>query len=803
MTSAYDFKSIEEKWAKRWVEQKTYDAPAKPKREKRYILDMFPYPSGEGLHVGHVEGYTATDTLTRFTRQNGFDVLHPIGWDAFGLPAENYAIKQGLHPKRSTEQNITNFKRQIQSMGFSYSWANELSSADPVYYRWTQWMFLQLHKAGLAYQKDAAVNWCEQDQTVLANEQVVNGACERCGNEVVQKMMRQWFFKITDYADELLSGLDDLDWPEAIKASQRNWIGRSEGLIFTAPVKGLELSLETFSAHFEACYADTFVVIAPEHPLLEKLVAGTDTAEAVMDFAAGIIKERATTREEREPTGIFTGRYIINPLDGMELPIWVASFALAHYGTGVVKCSAHDERDFAFAKKYGLPLKACLLPPDEEEAERVKRFEICYTDMKNGILTEPTEVAGMTGKAAHAVVIAHCEQHGFARRATTYKLRDWLISRQRYWGAPIPIVHCDSCGVVPVPEKDLPVVLPDEVDFRPHGHSPLADVATFINTTCPKCGAAAKRETDTMDTFVCSSWYYLRYPSVTNSDAAFGATETADWLPVDTYVGGAEHAVLHLLYARFFTKFLRDQGYLKFDEPFTRLRNVGMILGSDHAKMSKSKGNVVNPDEVIAEVGADALRLHELFMGPFSDEKPWNTKTIKGVRRFLDQVWRIGTTSSDGAPQFDQSKLHAAIKKVTDDTADFRFNTAIAALMTLANEMQSTPPDQPSLVIFLRLLYPYAPHLVSELFEQNGYGQDLDTVWPTYDERLLLAKGANISIQVNGKLRGSCEVELNVADTVVTEKAALVPNVARYLTGKTIRQTIVVKNRLVNFVVTD
>ncbi len=803
MSSAYDFTTIEKKWTKRWVDHKTYDAPKKPTREKRYILDMFPYPSGEGLHVGHVEGYTATDVLTRFTRMNGYDVLHPMGWDAFGLPAENYAIKKGLHPRVSTEHNIGNFKRQVQSLGFSYSWANELNSSDPSYYRWTQWMFLQLHKAGLAYQKDAAVNWCEHDQTVLANEQVIDGACERCGNEVVQKMMRQWFFKITDYADELLTGLDDLDWPDAIKASQRNWIGRSEGLIFSAPVKDSDMVIETFSAHFEACYADTFVVIAPEHPVLKELVAGTEREAEVMAFADSIVKERAASREEREPTGIFTGRYIVNPLDGAELPIWVASFALAHYGTGIVKCSAHDERDFAFAKKYDIPLKACLLPPDSEEAEKVKRFETCYVNMHDGILTEPAEVAGQTGGQARDAVIAHCERNGFARRAVTYKLRDWLISRQRYWGAPIPIVHCDDCGAVPIPESDLPVVLPDDVDFRPHGHSPLADVASFVHTTCPTCGKPAKRETDTMDTFVCSSWYFLRYPSITHDDVPFAESETADWLPVDTYVGGAEHAVLHLLYARFFTKFLRDQGHLHFDEPFTQLRNVGIILGPDHAKMSKSKGNVINPDDVVAEVGVDALRLHELFMGPFADEKPWDTQTIKGVRRFLDQVWRLQESVSDINPQFDQAALHAAIKKVTEDTKEFRFNTAIATLMSLVNQMRATAPDTASYVVLLRLLYPYAPHIVSELCEQNRYADDLDTVWPSYDASHLTQQRVTITVQINGKVRGTCEMDVDTEKDVMTDTAAAVPNVAHHLKGKSITSTIVVPNRLVNFVVTD
>lgn len=791
MKSTYDFTTIEEKWSRYWVEQQVF-ATKESTKEKRYILDMFPYPSGSGLHVGHAEGYTATDVLARFERMRGYNVLHPIGWDAFGLPAENYAIKQGTQPDTTTKDNIANYKKQIQRLGFSYSWPHELATSDPAYYRWTQWMFLQLFNKGLAYQAEANVNWCEHDQTVLANEQVIDGKCERCGNNVLQRSMKQWFFKITAYAEELLTGLDDLDWPDSIKASQRNWIGKSTGSELTFKIAGHDQSITVFTTRPDTLYGVTYVVLAPEHPLVNEITTD-EQREAVQKYQQAAQGKSELTRAhlEKDKTGVFTGAYAIHPITGEQVPVWVADYVLMQYGTGAVMAvPAHDERDFAFAQKFDLPIKGVITGYNGEEAY-----------IGEGEMINSAEFDGMSSTEAKAAITTKAN----GQLKTTYRLRDWLISRQRYWGAPIPIVHCDSCGAVAVPADQLPVELPEVKDFRPHGHSPLADVASFVNTTCPQCGGPAKRETDTMDTFVCSSWYFLRYPSIAVNDKPFGEKETADWLPVDTYVGGAEHAVLHLLYARFFTKFLRDEGHLSFAEPFTRLRNVGLILGPDHAKMSKSKGNVVNPDEVIAEVGADALRLHELFMGPFSDEKPWNTESIKGVRRFLDMVWKTGERVMAGeGDQADEVIKHATIKKVTEDTAEFRFNTAISALMTWHNTFAASTPNKDDFGVFLILLNPYAPHMTAELWQKLGYEKDIaEQSWPEYDATKLVASQAVVSIQVNGKLRGTIEIAVGEDEAVVVEKAKNQPNVARYLEQATLKKTIYIKDRLVNLVVSD
>lgn len=820
----YSPAKIEPKWQKIWDEQKLFAAPAAAPEKRCYILDMFPYPSGAGLHVGHPEGYTATDIVARKRRAEGYAVLHPMGWDAFGLPAENYAIKTGTPPAESTAANIVTFKRQIQSLGFSYDWTREIATCDPEYYRWTQWWFLFLFKQGLAYQADAAVNWCDDCKTVLANEQVVDGACERCKNPVVQKKMRQWFLKITDFVEDkvgadgrvtsgLLSGLAKIDWPESTKVNQENWIGRSTGLVFRAPVKDLDLEIETYSAHFEACYADTFVVIAPDHPLLPKLVAGLPEEKVVLAFAQSIVDERATTREEREPTGIFTGRYIVDPLGNGDLPIWVASFALANYGTGIVKCSAHDERDFAFAKKYGIPLKTVLLPNDPAEAERVRNLEYCYFDMKNGQLTEPAELAGAITNATREAVANHCEARGFAKRATKYRLRDWLVSRQRYWGAPIPIIHCQACGAVPVPESELPVRLPTDVDFRPTGESPLALSPTFHDVKCPKCSAPARRESDTMDTFVCSSWYFF----------AFAAAEAlkkgenpmlapSAWLPVDLYVGGAEHTVLHLLYSRFFAKVAHAAGLTDCDEPFAKLRHQGMILGEDNQKMSKSRGNVVNPDAVVAEHGADTLRIYEMFMGPFEGSCPWNTAGVAGVRRFLDKVWRLFTTKNlegkpaDGCPlsatpEF-RRQLHTTIKKVSEDIENFSFNTAVSQLMIFVNFCgeQATLP-LPGMRKFLQLLAPFAPHLAEELWQQTGGTESIQrAAWPVWKAEYLVADTLTLAVQVNGKLRAAVEVPASASREEQLAAAKRSEKVQKWLTDE-LKKEVVVPGKLVNFVV--
>ncbi|MBI4122344.1 MAG: leucine--tRNA ligase [Parcubacteria group bacterium] len=805
----YDSNDIESKMQAYWDEIDAFRAEEQSKKPKAYILDMFPYPSGDGLHIGHVEGYTATDIVARYKRMAGHEVLHPMGWDSFGLPAENYAMKVNIHPRITTDKNTRNFKGQMKRLGFSYDWSRELDTSSEEYYKWSQWFFLLFYKLGLAYRKEAAVNWCEVCQTVLANDQVVDGKCERSKNPVVQKMMRQWFFKVTEYADRLLEGLDELEWPESLKDMQRNWIGRSEGLIFKAPVKDMDMLLETFSAHFEACYADTFAVIAPDHPLLGKLVAGLPEAGKVIEFAKAVVAKRMVTREEQEPEGIFTGRYLVDPLGNGNLPIWVANFALADYGTGIVKCSAHDLRDFAFAKKYGIKLKAVLLPTDPEQAERVKRFEDCFVDAEQGILTEPAECAGKNARACSEAIIKHCEKKNFARKAVTYRMRDWLISRQRFWGAPIPIVYCDTCGTVPVAEKDLPVRLPKEADFRlaGDGKSPLGRVADFVNTTCPTCGQPAKRETDTMDGFVDNSWYYFRFTDPQNADAFAGKDQLMYWMPVDLYVGGAEHAVGHLIFSRFFTKVLYDNGYVTFQEPFRKLVNQGLILAEDGQKMSKSLGNVINPDDVVKLYGADTLRIYEMFLGPIHEAKPWDTNGILGVRRFLDRVYRFfesDVVRSDAAadPALTAS-LHRTIKKVTEDIEHLRFNTAISAMMIFTNEVQAKgalPTVEAEILI--KILSPFAPHLAEYLWRELGHATSLTKeAWPTYDERLIKSEQVTIAVQINGKTRSTIELSPD-ADEAQAKAAALSDAaVHKHLAGAQIKKTIYVKGRIVNFIV--
>ncbi len=809
----YSPNNIEPKWQKAWLSEGIFNADDASKLPKSYILDMFPYPSADGLHVGHPEGYTATDIYSRYLRAKGYEVLRPMGWDAFGLPAENFAIKKGIHPRETTEASIANFRRQIQSFGFSYDWTREINTSSPEYYKWTQWLFLELFKKGLAYKKFAPVNWCEHCHTVLANEQVIGGACERCKNPVIQKELSQWFFKVTDYADELLSGLDSLDWPENIKAMQRNWIGKSEGLIFSAPVKDMSIEIRTFSAHFEACYADTFVAIAPDHSLLPELVAGLPNAKEILDFSQNIVNERAVNREEPEPTGIFTGRYIVNPLDGKELPIWVASFAMAQYGTGIVKCSAHDERDFAFAKKYQIPLKVCLLPTDPTEAERVRNFEYCYSDTQHGVLTEPAEFAGKNARDSRQDIATYCQRNSFAQPETIYRLRDWLVSRQRYWGTPIPIIICDTCGVQAVPEIDLPVLLPEDVDFLPTGESPLARSASFSAlVACPNCGNPAQREVDTMDTFVCSSWYYLRYTSPNDADCPFTKEAIDHWLPVSLCVGGAEHAVLHLLYARFVAKALRDMGFLSFDEPFTRLKNQGMILGEDGEKMSKSRGNVINPDSVVEQYGADTVRLYEMFMGPFSDQKPWSTQSIIGSRRFIEKVWTIVQTCIDEQRFGDESAhitrdLHKTIKKVTEDIESFSFNTAISTMMIFSNTLQKelqvgNSLQKETLESFLIILSSFAPHVAEELWSQLAHSDFIARApWPSYDPALAKDELVMLMIQVNGKTRDHFEAAPDMSQEDALAQALTQDAVKKYTQGKEIKKVVFVLGRLLNIVI--
>ena len=806
----YNHLQVEKKWQKYWDTKKSFVVKDSVKgKENMYVLDMFPYPSGAGLHVGHPEGYTATDILSRYYRAKGFNVLHPMGWDAFGLPAENYAIKVGIHPEISTKKNIKRFTEQIKSLGFSYDWSRELSTCDPEYYKWTQWIFLQLYKKGLAYKKEANVNWCPTDHTVLANEQVVNGKCDRCGSEVVQKQLAQWFFKITDYAERLLKDVENLDWPDPIKHMQKNWIGKSEGVTYTQKVKELDITLTAYDSVPQTFMAQTFAVIAPEHPMLSRLVEGTEHEKAVLKFADKIKKKKQAQKfqSDKDIEGIFTGRLLDNPFGTGDLPIWVASFVVMDYGSGFVNCSAHDERDFAFAKKYDIPLRPVMFPKDPVEAKKVRNLEYCYHHAPEGVLEQaPEGLVGKTWSEARGAIIGYLEKKGLGKKSTQFKIRDWLVSRQRYWGAPIPIIHCEKCGEVPVPEKDLPVVLPKDVDFRPTGESPLTRSKKFHKVSCPKCKSPARRDSDTMDTFVDSSWYYLRYPDPNNKKTFADSKKIENWLPVNTYVGGAEHAVLHLLYSRFFTKFLYDEGLVSFQEPFVKLRNQGLILGPDGEKMSKSKGNVINPDDVVKEFGADSLRLYEMFMGPLEDAKPWSTQSISGVRRFLERVWgwvnkevessKLQLTSENAGKE-----LHKLIKKVTEDIEALRFNTAISAFMQFLNNTKDEAISKKDKIVFLQLLHPFAPHIAEELYEVLGGKKSIQLIsWPSFNPEMIKESQVKIMVQLNGKVRDQLIAEVGLSLEQVTKLALELDKIRSQVGTNKPKKVIYVPGRIINLV---
>ncbi|KKQ33456.1 MAG: leucine-tRNA ligase [candidate division TM6 bacterium GW2011_GWF2_37_49] len=812
---SYDFKAIEEKWRSYWKKNPYFKTKKNYSDKKYYCLDMFPYPSGAGLHVGHWKGYVFSDVYARMKWLQGYNVLHPMGWDAFGLPAENYAIKQGIHPAVCTKQNIDNFKVQLDKIGAIYDWDREVNTTDQDYYRWTQWIFLQMFKSGLAYEENMPINWCPNCLTGLANEEVVNGACDRCSTQTVQKPVRQWVLKITAYAEKLLSGLDKLEWPEKVKLMQANWIGKSEGLMFTAPVKDVNFKIQTFSAHFEAFCADTFVVIAPDHALLPKLIDGISNKDEILAACARMMMERKKLNgEEQEPEGVFTGRYIIDPVGNGELPIWIANFAVATYGTGIVKCSAHDERDFKFAKKYGIKLKVVLLPEDPELAQKVKNFEICYSDMINGILAEPTPFAGKKSGDVRQQVVEYCEKNGLATRKVAYKLRDWIFSRQRYWGEPIPLVHCAKCGVVAVPEDQLPVLLPEVEKYQPTGtgESPLAAIDFWVNTKCPSCNGPAKRETNTMPQWAGSCWYFLRYTSPKDDKYAFNPESIKYWMPVDLYVGGIEHAVLHLLYSRFYIKVLHDRGFLDFDEPFKKLFNQGMVCMKSSItgrveKMSKSKGNVVTPDEIIDEMGTDTLRMYELFMGPPELDCEWQTDSIKGVRSFLNRMWAFLTNPENIVPagqsvdEKSQRSFHLFLKKYQERINDFKVNTAVAAVMEYLNELTDNKYklDRDMAERFLVAISIMAPHFSSELIEQL-LGKQLEKCqWPEYDVNLAVQNECEIAIQINGKLRGSIVVAKGSKQEVVEPLA--MGFIEKWLEGKEIVKTIYVADRLISFVI--
>lgn len=811
--ASYNHRKIEQKWRELWKTTPYLRGENTDSAKPFYGLDMFPYPSGSGLHVGHWKGYVFSDVYARKKILEGYDVLHPMGWDAFGLPAENDAIKKKVHPRSNTDKNIATFKKQLATIGAVYDWDKELNTTDPAYYRWTQWIFVQMYNAGLAYEDVLPINWCPSCLTGLANEEVEGGGCERCGTAVEKREIRQWVLRITQYAQRLLDDLQTLNWPEKVKLMQANWIGRSDGLLFTAPVKDMDLEIQTFNAHFEAFTADTFVVIAPDHPLLEKLLDGVENRTEIEAYCRDLIAKREARgrEEEKESEGIFTGRSIVDPVSGNDLPIWVASFAIKDYGTGIVKCSAHDERDFAFAKKYNIALRTVLLPADEAHAARVSGQEECFSDMENGILTAPQAFAGKRAGTCRQAIIEYCEEKGFAQRQTTYRLRDWVFSRQRYWGEPIPLVHCVSCGVVSVPEDQLPVTLPDVENYEPTGtgESPLAAIDSWVNTSCPQCAGPAKRETNTMPQWAGSCWYFLRYPTPHLETAAFDQEALKKWAPVDLYVGGIEHAILHLLYARFYVKVLYDLGHLSFNEPFKHLFNQGMVCMRSPKtgrveKMSKSKGNVVNPDDIVEELGADTLRMYMLFMGPPELDTEWQMDSIKGVHTFLNRLWTYLNNPAhrcEKASEQSYKAFHRFLAAYTQRLEQFKVNTAVAAVMEYLNVLTKNKLqlDNALLQQLLTALSVMVPHVATELLEQLLDKPLTACSWPAVDQSCLVETDVEMVIQVNGKLRGRITIAKDAEKAAVEAAAREV--VASWLADTVVAKVVVVPNRLISFVV--
>ena len=813
----YPFSEVEKKWRKYWEETHLYETDLSKYENKLYVLVMFLYPSGDRLHIGHWYNYGPTDTWARFKRMQGYNVFEPIGYDAFGLPAENYAIKVGIHPAISTAENIRNIREQLKAIGAMYDWSKEINTSDPEYYKWTQWLFLQLYKNGLAYRKKAPVNWCPSCQTVLANEQVIEGKCERCGTEVTRRDLEQWFFKITEYAERLLEGHSRIQWPEKTITMQRNWIGRSEGALITFQVAGSGETFDVFTTRPDTLFGATYMVLAPEHPLVEKITT-PEQREEVQKYVEFARKESEIDRTstEKEKTGVFTGAYAINPINNEKIPIWIADYVLVSYGTGAIMAvPAHDQRDFEFAKKFNLPIRV-VISPDGKTTDL--NLEEAYTGP--GILVNSGQFNGLPSQEGAKKITEYLQKIGKGKAHVTYKLRDWLISRQRYWGAPIPIVYCPKCGEVPVPDGQLPVKLPEKVEFTGKGVSPLATAPDFVNTTCPQCGAPAKREVDTMDTFVCSSWYFLRYVSPHLDTAPWDRDLADKWLPVDQYVGGAEHAVMHLLYARFITKVLYDLGHISFDEPFTRLVHQGTITNKG-AKMSKSRGNVVNPDKFVEQFGSDTFRMYLMFMGDYEEGGDWSDEGISGISRFLNRIWRFVNDFVEHPPKGSENKRiqdiqrvqHYTIQQVTQDLERFHFNTAISRLMEFMNALSAyrneLPVDQQNREIlqqairdFVLLLAPFAPHMSEELWQILGNAPSVfNQKWPEYDPQMLIQEQIPIVIQVNGKLRDQILVEQNAPEEAVLEAAEKAPKAQKYLEGKKIIKKIYVPKKLVNFVV--
>lgn len=804
----YDHKKIEKKWQKNWAKQDLFKTEENSEKPKSYVLDMFPYPSGDGLHVGHPKGYIATDIYSRYKKMNGFNVLHPMGWDAFGLPAENYAIKNKVHPRKAVEKNIKRYKEQLSIIGFNYDWEREINTTDPEYYKFTQWIFLEMYKKGLAYESHEPINWCPSCQTGLANEDLEDGKCERCGSVVEKKPIRQWVLKITDYADKLIEGLNILDWPESIKESQRNWIGRSEGALVEFKIKDTELGIKVFTTRADTLFGVTYVVLAPENNVVlnlkNKISNWSDVLRYIEEAKNKTQIER--TAEGKEKTGVeLKGIKAINPANNEEVSVWIADYVLADYGTGAVMAvPAHDERDFEFAKKYNLPIKKVILGGKDG------------VFVGEGVLVNSQDFDGLTSDRAREKIIQK-----FGERKVNYKLRDWVFSRQRYWGEPIPLIHCEKCGVVPVPETDLPVKLPNVKKYEPTGtgESPLADIAKWVNVKCPACGENARRETNTMPQWAGSCWYYIAYCISKNLKSQISISKQIEdvdfknkisyWNPVDMYVGGAEHATRHLIYARFWHKFLFDIGVVSTTEPFIRLKHVGLIQAQDGRKMSKRYGNVINPDDIVKTWGADTLRIYEMFMGPFANSIAWNTDSMIGSRRFLEKVWRLkDRIKNEQLKTNDKNEnleiiFNKTIKKVGEDIENFNFNTAISSMMIFVNELEKQESISRELFeTVLKLISPFAPHISEELWFLLGHDKSIYfEKWPNYDEQKIVSTTTTIIIQIGGKIRASVSFSKGLGEKQIRDTVESMAEVKKWLNNKTIKRVVFVPDRLINFVI--
>lgn len=803
----YNFKEVEKKWQDKWYAEGTFNAKNDYSKEKWYGLIEFPYPSGQGLHVGHPRSYTALDIIARKRRMQGYNVLFPIGFDAFGLPAENYAIKNHVHPKITTEKNINHFREQLKSIGFSFDWSREVNTTDPNYYKWTQWIFIQLYKHGLAYKATMPINFCTGCKVGLANEEVVNGVCERCGSPVVQKEKSQWMLRITKYAQRLIDDLDDVNFLDKIKAQQINWIGRSEGAEVNFKISGTDDNLLIYTTRPDTIFGATYMVIAPEHKLIEKYKDRITNLEEVEEYKRKAALKSDFERSElnKEKTGVeIKGIKAVNPLTNEEIPIWISDYVLITYGTGAIMAvPAHDTRDFEFAKKFNLPIKQVI--KDKNSENESNELEEAFTDVNNGIAVNSGFLDGLESKDAINKAIEYIEEHKLGERKVNYKLRDWVFSRQRYWGEPIPMVYCEKCGWVPIPEEELPLKLPDVEDYEPgeNGESPLAKHEEWINTTCPHCGGKARRETDTMPQWAGSSWYYLRYMDPHNDKALASKEALEYWSPVDWYNGGMEHTTLHLLYSRFWHKFLYDIGVVPTKEPYAKRTSHGMILGSNGEKMSKSKGNVINPDEIVDEFGADAFRVYEMFMGPFDQTAPWSMESIRGCMKFLDRVWNMQDFLVDGDEYSEkfEKMMHKAIKKVSSDIEEMKFNTSVATFMTMVNEFYKEKQiNKAEFATFLQLLNPFAPHMTEELYQKIGGTEELAyKAWPTYDEAKTIEDEIEIPVQIKGKVRATITIKKDEDEEVVKQKAK--EAVAGQIEGKRIIKEIYVKNKIYNIVI--